>query len=243
MSRRITVFGPAYLDRVMRVDQPLHDPETEAPLDQSVDGVWRFTGGSTLRLRDPSGFEIDAQPPANWPGPFGEIVLNRTLRTGKSVAGIMRVQGIGWNDDLGGMGAGFASVLKGTLVCALGAETDPTSQAVWSYLNQAGIDCQPIRVERQAADWTLLISSGTFGDKLPIGFRGCHAAIDLSRLEGLETPGCEVMVVASLPNAISEALREARGKKIKAAALLGISRPTLDKKIEDYGLVVEKRRS
>ncbi len=44
-------------------------------------------------------------------------------------------------------------------------------------------------------------------------------------------------------DAISEALREARGKKIRAAALLGISRPTLDKKIEDYGLVVEKRRS
>lgn len=43
-------------------------------------------------------------------------------------------------------------------------------------------------------------------------------------------------------DAISEALREARGKKIKAAALLGISRPTLDKKIEDYGLVVEKIR-
>lgn len=44
-------------------------------------------------------------------------------------------------------------------------------------------------------------------------------------------------------DAISEALRQARGKKIKAAALLGISRPTLDKKIEDYQLVVEKRRA
>lgn len=43
-------------------------------------------------------------------------------------------------------------------------------------------------------------------------------------------------------DAINEALREARGKKIKAAALLGISRPTLDKKIDDYQLVVEKRR-
>lgn len=44
-------------------------------------------------------------------------------------------------------------------------------------------------------------------------------------------------------DAISEALREARGKKIKAAAILGISRPTLDKKIADYQLVVEKRRA
>jgi DNA-binding NtrC family response regulator len=44
-------------------------------------------------------------------------------------------------------------------------------------------------------------------------------------------------------DAISEALREARGKKIKAAAILGISRPTLDKKIADYQLTVEKRRA
>jgi DNA-binding NtrC family response regulator len=43
-------------------------------------------------------------------------------------------------------------------------------------------------------------------------------------------------------DAIAEALRTARGKKIKAAAILGISRPTLDKKIEDYQLVVEKVR-
>lgn len=43
--------------------------------------------------------------------------------------------------------------------------------------------------------------------------------------------------------AITEALREAKGKKIKAAALLGISRPTLDKKIADYQLVVERRRA
>ena len=38
MSRRIQVFGPAYLDRVVRVDRPLHDPDKAHPLDQSVDG-------------------------------------------------------------------------------------------------------------------------------------------------------------------------------------------------------------
>ena len=43
-------------------------------------------------------------------------------------------------------------------------------------------------------------------------------------------------------SAIAEALREAGGKKIRAAELLGISRPTLDKKIDDYELVVHKVR-
>ncbi len=56
------------------------------------------------------------------------------------------------------------------------------------------------------------------------------------------TRNLQAMIQRVERDAISEALREARGKKIKAAAMLGISRPTLDKKIEDYGLVVEKRR-
>lgn len=42
---------------------------------------------------------------------------------------------------------------------------------------------------------------------------------------------------------ISEALRQAKGKKIRAAAALGISRPTLDKKIAEYHLHIEKGRS
>jgi DNA-binding NtrC family response regulator len=43
-------------------------------------------------------------------------------------------------------------------------------------------------------------------------------------------------------DAIAEALRQAGGKKIRAAEMLGISRPTLDKKIQDYALSVEKVR-
>lgn len=43
--------------------------------------------------------------------------------------------------------------------------------------------------------------------------------------------------------AVLEALRESRGKKLRAAALLGISRPTLDKKIRDFGIIVGKRES
>lgn len=51
------------------------------------------------------------------------------------------------------------------------------------------------------------------------------------------------MIARLEKEAITQALREAKGKKIKAAALLGISRPTLDKKITDYQIVVEKRRA
>jgi DNA-binding NtrC family response regulator/pSer/pThr/pTyr-binding forkhead associated (FHA) protein len=59
-----------------------------------------------------------------------------------------------------------------------------------------------------------------------------------------EEPRTLAEMIARLErDAISEALREAGGKKIRAAAILGISRPTLDKKIEDYQLTVEKRRS
>lgn len=41
---------------------------------------------------------------------------------------------------------------------------------------------------------------------------------------------------------VSEALRASRGKKVAAAEMLGISRPTLDKKIEEHQLKLERRR-
>jgi DNA-binding NtrC family response regulator/pSer/pThr/pTyr-binding forkhead associated (FHA) protein len=58
-----------------------------------------------------------------------------------------------------------------------------------------------------------------------------------------KTKSLQDMISRLERDAIAEALRAARGKKIRAAAILGISRPTLDKKIEDYNLVVEKIRS
>jgi DNA-binding NtrC family response regulator len=43
-------------------------------------------------------------------------------------------------------------------------------------------------------------------------------------------------------SAILEALEAAGGRKIRAAERLGISRPTLDKKIEEYAIPVKKSR-
>jgi sugar/nucleoside kinase (ribokinase family) len=205
MTRRVQVFGPAYLDRVLRIDRPLIDPALSPPVDQSVDGRWEF--GPGLHLIDPSGNVVEVEPPADWPGPSGVVRLAHAFPETEGLAPWRRsVRGLDWHDDLGGMGAGFAAALGGELVSALGPEDDPISRAVADLLARAGVAHWPIRVADQAADWTLLITSGGFGDKLPIGFRGCHAA--LTELPDEQDGACDLRVVASLPNRLAaEALR------------------------------------
>jgi len=198
--RRTVVYGPAYLDRVLRVDRPLVDPGLGGPLDQSVDGSWR--PGRGLTLIDPAGGIIEVDLPGDWPGPCGEVRLSRAL-----IAGRRRVRSEGWHDDLGGMGAGYAAAFGGVLVCVLGPEDDPTSRAVSALLAARGIEHWPIRVPGRPADWTLLLTSGPHGDKLPIGFRGCHAD-----LPGFATGGeapCDLLVVASLTNRLAASALEA----------------------------------
>lgn len=196
--RRTRVFGPAYLDRVLRVDGPLVDPSVGGPLDQSVDGELR--PGRGLILRDPSGGVIEVDLPEDWPGPWGEVRLSRALMPGKAPQSRL-VRGVSWQDDLGGMGAGFARAFGGELTCALGPEEDPTSRTISALLEGLGIANHPVRVEGRAADWTLLITSGPHGDKLPIGFRGCHAALD--RFEERADASCDLLAVASLTNRLA----------------------------------------
>lgn len=210
MVRRTQVFGPAYLDRVVRVDQPLVESHDRAPLDQSVDGQLRF--GPGLILADPDGGSMELQLPADWPGPTGTISLSRTV-VAPPASMRRNVRVVSWRDDLGGMGAGFAAAFGGELISALGGEFDGTSQVISSLLKNFGVDHHPIRFPEHSADWTLLITSGPYGDKLPIGFRGCHAAIT-SLAPWLEQP-CSLRVVAGLPNRIaSEALR-AQGADVR----------------------------
>jgi ribokinase len=206
MTRRVQVFGPAYLDRVLRIDRPLLAPALSPPLDQSVDGSWEF--GSGLRLIDPDGKTVEIEPPLGWPGPWGAVRLSRPFPGIDDSASWPRlVRGLQWHDDLGGMGAGFASALEGELISVLGPEDDPTSRAVADRLALARIVHRPIRIAGHSADWTLLITSAEFGDKLPIGFRGCHAA--LAGLPAGIVGASDLRVVASLPNRLAaEALRE-----------------------------------
>ncbi|HYI01648.1 FHA domain-containing protein [Hyalangium sp.] len=57
-----------------------------------------------------------------------------------------------------------------------------------------------------------------------------------------EPSSLQQMVERLERDAIVEALQSAGGRKIRAAERLGISRPTLDKKIEEYAIRVEKSR-
>ena len=125
---------------------------------------------------------------------------------------------MGWSDDLGGMGAGYASALGATLIGALGPEDDPTSRAVVRLLAREGIDHQPIRVPDHAADWTLLVTSGEYGDKLPIGFRGCHAALELASFEPFLAESCDLRVVAAVPNRLAGPLLSAPGARCRLFA-------------------------
>ena len=115
-SRRVEVFGPAYLDRVLRVDGPLFEPSLGPPFDQSTQGQWKFASSRRIRVIDAAGFELEIELPDDWPGPRGEIRLDRPLRDGAH--GHRRLRVIDWRDDLGGMGAGYAAAFEGTLVCA-----------------------------------------------------------------------------------------------------------------------------
>jgi ribokinase len=209
----VVVFGPAYLDRVLRVDRPLLDRAVGPPLDQSLEAIGTVGSRAMLELVDPAGFTIAIEPPADWPGPTGEIRLARPIRDG--LRGRRVVRGLAWQDELGGMGAGYAAALGGSLWCALGPDPDPTSRAIAEQLARFGIAHHPIRVPDRSADWTLLITSGEFGDKLPIGFRGCHAALTPDSLEPMASEPCDLRVVASLPNRLAARALSAPGAAMR----------------------------
>ncbi|QEH36784.1 pfkB family carbohydrate kinase [Aquisphaera giovannonii] len=218
MSSRVAVFGPAYLDRVIEVDGPLGRAPGDPPLDQSVEGSLGFAGGDSLVLVDGAGDALEIVPPDGWPGPLGRIDVGMDRGFGGGEGALARLRGVAVRDTLGGMGAGFAAALRGRLVHALGAGDDPTSRAVQAMLAAEGIDGRPIRIAGRPADWTLLVSSGVHGDKLAIGFRGCHSALRASDLaEPLSEP-CDLRVVAGLSNRLAAAALEAPGARLRLFA-------------------------
>jgi len=216
MVGRARVYGPAYLDRVVRVDRRLLASASDQPLDRSVEGRFRPGKAEALTLVDPTGAAIEIRPPDGWPGPLGIIDLDHEI--GAAPGELRRVEAVSWLDDLGGMGAGFASALGGTLVSALGPDADPMSRSISTLLDTHGVAREGPRVDGRSADWTLLVSSGEHGDKLAVGFRGCHAALEPDAFGPFLAEPCDCRVVAGLPNRLAAEALRAPGARLRVFA-------------------------
>ncbi len=202
-TRRTIVYGPAYLDRVLRIDRPLLDPAFGLTVDRSINRLEAREGPETapLHLVDRNGGIVQVVLPAGWPGPWGSVWMDDRLAEDQALW-LREVRGVAWLDDLGGMGAGLAKALGGELVSALGSGDDPTTAVIAGLLEREAIAHHPIRVPDQPSDWTLLVTSGAHGDKLAIGFRGCHAAIR-SLNDGIDAKPADLAVVTGLPNVLA----------------------------------------
>ncbi len=188
------MFGPAYLDRVLKVDRPLVDPAIGGVIDRSAPGRWEEGHARPdLLITGLAEGEIQVEPPADWPGRLGTIRVGSEGGDGSC----RTVVGVAWHDDLGGMGAGFAKAFGGTLHLPLGDDEDPINHRILRLLDDAGIKCRPIHIPDRLGEWTLLVTSGEFGDKLPIGFRDPGTTDPTGRIA--EEP-CDLLVAASMTN-------------------------------------------
>lgn len=223
---RVRVYGPAYLDRVLRVEGPLAGPGAR-PLDRGVDGSWGESDPDpdaldVLVLEAEDGrIPIRVPDELGWPDPRRHVLLDDALGLDPDKPPPLN-RAVGWADDLGGMGAGFARALGGELVHALGDPDDPLSRAVVDLLVRRGVAHQPIRVVGVPADWTLLVTSGPHGDKLAIGFRGCHARLDEQSIAAARAaaggPAVDCVVGAALANRVLRAALDAHPEAVRLLA-------------------------
>ena len=157
-------------------------PGLGPPLDQSVDGVGRFGTGSILELVDPRGDVIEVELPDGWPGPAGVIELSHDLSTGLARAAAGPRADLARRPGRDGSGLRRGAWRDADQRPRTGRRPDQpggrrtAGPARASTTGRSGSPDHP-------ADWTLLVTSGEHGDKLPIGFRGCHAALEPGSLE------------------------------------------------------------
>ncbi|MBI1323890.1 hypothetical protein GC170_12005 [bacterium] len=197
------IFGPAYLDLVVRVAGPI----SHRPIDLGSDGHFDPDSLDRLEIICPNGAALII------PGLKGTACPTGRLTTANDVlpAGLNRTMAmIETFEDLGGMGSGYAAALGGRLVSALAQPIDPLSARVRQAIAKHGIDHRAVSfVDIAQADTTFIVTSGPSGDKLPIGLRGCHASLEPDDVLGYDH--APIVVAASLSNALMHAvLVEAR---------------------------------
>jgi sugar/nucleoside kinase (ribokinase family) len=235
---RVLVFGPAYLDHVVRVRGPLCGrdwPEAGAapvPLDYSRTEAGRSVSnepGTFLRIESPGG-DVIRVTGGKEPGAVLRVAEDRIC----DEDAVRRVTGCGrvppvlstvaladeWG-QLGGMGTGFALALDGRLVAPVGA-SDDTGERVGELLTENRVSHALVPVRGAQTDTTTLILSDA-GDKLPIGRRDAILKVGASELLAAASEAEVVIMTASLPSAVvAELASRTSGWKLFAPSLRSI---------------------
>jgi hypothetical protein len=202
---RVFVYGPAYLDVVVETPLPL----AGVLLDQSVPAVSALPrDDGRLVVVGPTGDALtfpDAGDAA-LTVTLAEPILARLhgVETPETVTGIYPVAAV--RTQLGGMGAGYALALDGTLRCPLG--DDAVGRAVQTQLADAGVALAPCRVDCPS-DSSLVILSAR-GDKLAIGVRRAMVEWTIVDDDTALLADADALVCCGAPNALVAALRAHR---------------------------------
>ncbi len=208
-QRDTLVFGPAYLDRVVLVDRPLL---ANGVLDRSAMGRWNLQNDSKIvAIEGLTTGTIELEFGDDWPGHRGSLIVGDVSSTESP----HRVRCLSWHDDLGGMGAGYAKAFGARLRLLVGDESDAINTGILARLAAEGIVTEPVVQPGRMGEWTLMITSGPHGDKLPIGFR------DLScepRSLGKADDCCDLLIVASMTNERAAAALAETGANVKMFA-------------------------
>lgn len=198
------VFGPAYLDIVVVIDQPLVTAFADITLDQSLpasrsegrdDGQLMLIGnnGDALSLQLPPQCSSFASTYY-----LSEPVLARHWGTQATeiVSGNYYISQL--HTQLGGMGAGFAKALSGLLCAPFGY--DKTAKAVTNELLQHDIEFSPQYLPVVNSDSSLVILSPK-GDKLAIGVREAMLHWHVTAHNKQLVNNAEIVVFCGAPNA------------------------------------------
>ncbi|MHB9130578.1 MAG: carbohydrate kinase family protein [Armatimonadota bacterium] len=204
-DRPILVFGPAYLDIIVEVDGPLVPGDPALFLDQSLPAV-RFTPADdgVLRLIGPHGDRMTFPLPQEGRDAGGtcevqEPVLARLLGPATPRRVVAEYSVIRFATQLGGMGAGYAKALNGTLRMPLGE--DAVGHRVLAELAQYAISAAPRYLPTCPSDTSLVILA-TRGEKLAVGVREAMVRWLVAEEDRALVAKASALVFCGAPNAL-----------------------------------------
>jgi ribokinase len=199
------VFGPAYIDRVLTIAQPLLPTAGAPSFDQSV------TATNMEPLAEPQvcldgsiGDRLVFHLPKNTGCPGLRFTLQEPLlvrlcvgQTIPCVTGQYAVETVRF--QLGGMGAGYAKACHGLLRAPFGA--DETGRLVQTLLDEAGVSVSPSILPACQSDASLIILTPR-AEKLAVGVRDALRHWRYTEEDATLAQAARAVIFCGAPNAL-----------------------------------------